>query len=128
MSEPTKEPISDRLVNGIIVGAALVFVISMAAMVFGPSYLRDRETTRLQTEGVLAEARVVTFRDTGNRFNSVPEIVTTVDILQEGKETYRANIRSIGYGNPKGTMLWVRVDPADPQNVVYQITEPEITQ
>jgi hypothetical protein len=108
----------------IIIASVLAFALVMLAVALGPAFLQDREVHRLQEVGILTNARVVSFRDTGNRFNDVPVIVTTVEVLPKDQSPYQAEIRHLGYGMAAGSMTWVRVDPVDAQNVVFQTGEP----
>lgn len=97
---------------------ALVVVITGA--VFGPPYLRDREAARLNVEGREVPATILGVEDTGNRYNSTPELLYTVEVVPPDAPAYRVTIKTIGYPVPGGTSVTVVVDPNDPQNVAFK--------
>jgi len=103
-----------------MLGAAVLIAAVGAAFMWGPPYLRDREAKRLVTSGDATVATVVSVSDTGNRYNDVPEIITTVLISPEGKAPYEAQYRHIGYPLPAGTMVTVYVDQENPLNIAIK--------
>jgi hypothetical protein len=88
-----------------------------AAYVWGPSWLRDRRDARLLREGLPATARVIAVEDTGNRFNSVPEMRIRLEVTAPGRAPYMAETRRIGVSFPTGSVLDVRIDPVRPDHV-----------
>jgi hypothetical protein len=101
-----------------MITVALVVIITGA--VFGPAYFRDREASRLNTVGNEVPATILGVEDTGNRYNSTPELLYTVEVAPVGAPAYRVNIKTIGYPLPGGTPVTVVVDPKDAQNVAFK--------
>lgn len=106
----------------VLVIPMLLLALGMVATFFIPPLFREANIERLQSEGIPAQARIVSFRDTGNRFNYVAEFFTVVEVELPGREPYRAEIKSSG-GYLPGALVPVRVDRKDPQNVVFQLTD-----
>lgn len=98
----------------------LALVVVITGAVFGPPYLRDREAVRLNAEGREVPATILGVEDTGNRYNSTPELLYTVEVAPPDAPAYRATIKTVGYPLPGGTPVTVVVDPADPQNVAFK--------
>jgi hypothetical protein len=88
-----------------------------AAYVWGPGWLRERREERILREGELASARIVSAEDTGNRFNSVPEIRIRLEVTRPGQAPYMTETKTIGVMFEPGRVVGVRVDPARPDRI-----------
>lgn len=110
-------------VLGAIVGLSILLGISSLFIVFGPPILRDMRSREIRADGVVAPARVISLKDTGNRYNYQPEIAIEVEVMPKGRPPYRAVVKRVltvadAAAFAPGTNLTVKYDPARPEDVV----------
>jgi hypothetical protein len=82
-----------------------------------------QSTSHLARTGTPAEARIVSFQDTGDRYNYDHIYQATVEVHLPGSPPYRAQIRQtltdVGDLQP-GAIVTVRVDPKNHSRVAFQ--------
>jgi hypothetical protein len=106
----------------------VVIAVVVLGLVFGtwliPEYLAYREEQRILTEGVAAQAVIRDIRETGNLYNSQPEVELTLAITAPDGAAFTAKaitvfsaIEAVKY--PTGKTVWVKYDPADRTKVAF---------
>jgi hypothetical protein len=81
---------------------------------------------RLSTTGETAQAQIVASRDTGMQVNLQPMLEIDLLVMRDGQPPYPATVRQmvaqsqLGLIAP-GSMVSVRIDPADPSTVLLGI-------
>jgi hypothetical protein len=106
-------------------GLALVIILVTVVPVgiaFGPAFCADMEARDILENGVSAQARVIDYYDTGNRYNHNPEVVVTLEVQPAGGQPYRAEVNTVLSAvelakKPVGSMVNVKYDPADHSRV-----------
>jgi hypothetical protein len=100
-----------------------ILVAVMLAASWGPQFMQGREEERLLAEGVPTPAVIAKVEDTGNRFNSTPELRITLEVRPEGVSPYEVTVTKVAYPLWQlGSEVTVYVDPANSQNVAF-VTE-----
>lgn len=103
--------------------AGIVLLVALSlGIALGPSILRHFREKRLLRTGVEAPARVEDLVDTGNRYNSNPQVIMKLTVLPEGAEPFPAELRIVLSPVdipkfPAGTTVRVRYDPEDRTSV-----------
>lgn len=106
-------------------GAAVLITIILAALAIsvGPELRRSLQRKALLTEGVDATATIVDLRQTGRFINENPEVEIQLLVQPQSGQAYQAEVRQIltqveiaDYR--KGTIVSVKVDPAEPSKLV----------
>lgn len=100
---------------------ALIFFVLLLVFL-GQDALRWFRTRRVARTGVEATARILDLRDTGNRFNGMPELAIRLEVTPPSGAPFEAELRRVvGLAElerfARGRMLRVRFDPASPQTV-----------
>jgi len=100
----------------------IALILFVPALVYGPAYLRHRQEARIRAEGQPATAVVVRLEDTGNRRNSMPEMIIHMQVSAEGRPPWEASLRRVvsmvdlAAFSP-GRTFAVRYDPARPERI-----------
>jgi len=100
------------------------FIIALSLGIsFGPGLLRDMRETRITENGVRAQAVIVDLVDTGNRYNSNPEVQVILEVRPDDGKPFRASATKVltpvalqRYG--PGTEVLVMYDPGEPERAV----------
>jgi len=107
------------------IGLAVFIVLATAVPIgigFGPGYCADMETREILETGVSAEAEVLDYHDTGNRYNSNPEVLVTLEVRPRDGEPFRATVNTVLSPvslatKPVGSTVMVKYDPNDTTRV-----------
>jgi hypothetical protein len=121
--QPPGQPKQKSKKSGLgIVIFALVATVVIIGLAFGPDFLADMETREILETGVAAEAEVLDYYDTGNRYNSNPEVRVTLQVRPRDGEPFRAVVNTVLSPvslakKPVGSTVHVKYDPNDRSRV-----------
>jgi hypothetical protein len=97
-------------------------------MIAGANQMIHAQTAaaNLRMTGIPAQARINVLRPTGTLMNFQPECEVNLDVWPAGHPPYRASIRSVIHqvAMPRvqpGMTVPVKIDPANPMNVVLDV-------
>ena len=103
---------------------AVGFMIAVSLGVsFGPDVLKHFREKRITENGVQAEARIVSLVDTGNRYNSNPEVQLVLEVQPADGKPFRASATRVLtpldlQSYTKGATVIVMYDPEKPGEAV----------
>jgi hypothetical protein len=116
--------------GGVMSGVTLL--VTGAIFLAVGKYMSGLDSSKTLTNGIPGTAQVTGVRDTGVTLNSVNAVIkASVIVSVEGREPYPAEVRFVlgrtqwGAIQP-GMTIPVKVDPADPQTVVFDPDRPVI--
>lgn len=109
---------TDVIIALIVAAGFLVALLPLVSLA-----LRRVRARRVEREGTDATARILDLRDTGNRYNDMPELAIRLEVHPPQGGPFEAELRRfVGLAEidrfARGNMLSVRFDPARPQHVV----------
>ena len=104
-------------------GLAVILLGLGAAVVFGPSLLRDKRGEQILAQGVTAEARVTDLQGTGFRGKYEPEIAVQLEVMPKDRAPYAVVVKLVlteanGSSLAPGNLVIVRYLPSNPDAVV----------
>jgi hypothetical protein len=75
-----------------VVGFLLALSLGVS---FGPDLLRDWKEKRITESGVQAPAQIIDITDTGNRYNSNPEVELTLEVTPDAGRPFSSTARKV---------------------------------
>src|SRR4051812_37094576 len=81
--------------NAIGTAVIVLLVIGSTWLAFGPEMIRYFRDRNLLANGEPASGRLITIRDTGNRFNENPEVAMVLEVELPGGGLVRAELMAI---------------------------------
>jgi hypothetical protein len=120
MTEPRKK--SGKSGRAILV-VVLATVALSVGIGFGPDIVQKFREDGIMESGLSATGEILEVVDTGNRYNSNPEVEILLEITAANGKTWQARTRKVLsavdlMSHQPGTRVRVMYDPEDPSRVV----------
>lgn len=117
---------SPLLRSGFYLTAAILGGVALLLLLWANRWgRRYAEAQRIRTQGLPGQARIVSMTQTGVYLNEQPQVALTLEVTTSMQGPYQVTVKEyvplIALGRlSSGMPLPVKVDPADPNNVVIE--------
>ncbi|HEX2032084.1 MAG TPA: hypothetical protein VHL78_11910 [Actinomycetota bacterium] len=121
---------SPLLRSGFYLTAAILGGVALLLLLWARRWgRRYAEAQRIRTHGLAGQARIVSMTQTGVYLNEQPQVELTLEVTTPVQGPYQVTVKEyvplIALGRlSSGMPLPVKVDPADPNNVVIEWQSP----
>lgn len=117
---------SPLLRSGFYLTAAILGGVALLLLLWARRWgRRYAEAQRIRTQGLPGQARIVSMTQTGVYVNEQPQVALTLEVTTDMQGPYQVTVKEyvplIALGRlSSGMPLPVKVDPADPNNVIIE--------
>jgi len=120
MTEPQKKSRKSGARLAVVIIAVIAVVVGIG---FGPDILQQFREDKIMDSGMSATGQILDVVDTGNRYNSNPQVEILLEITDSSGKTWQARTRKILspvdlVSYQTGAEVRVMYDPEDPSSVL----------